>query len=93
MSDAFGRPHGTPGAFDPLPPQAGAPIPPDVLAAAGGLPAGAYVVGVPGPGLAVSMSDMLMCLVEWNAKLAETIVAQADQIVALNQELTARRTL
>jgi hypothetical protein len=39
-----------------------------------------------------NFSDMVMTMVEWNGRLAETIVAQADQIVALNRELMALRT-
>lgn len=35
--------------------------------------------------------DVVMSFVEWNGRLAETIVAQADQIVALNVELRAAR--
>lgn len=37
-------------------------------------------------------TDMICSLVEWNGRLAETIVAQADQIVELNKELRLSRS-
>lgn len=49
----------------------------------------AYPRPVRDPG--VLLTDVAMAMVEWNGRLAETIVAQADQIVAMTVELRALR--